>query len=113
MGGRGLDRGGGGEEARQLSVDRDVDDGRALAAQTLTLLIQEAGFDAERCQEVGIAQNNGLAVDLAGGALAGRRVELFDFAQIEISLPAGPHDRVSERMFARALAALRQPQTIA
>ena len=31
--------------------------------------------DAERMQEVCIAENDGLAVDLAGSALAGRRVE--------------------------------------
>ncbi len=74
--------------------------------------LNELGFDAERCQEVRIAKEDGLAVDLAGCALAGRRVERLHLAQIEIALLGGPHDRIGERMFAGALHAGREPQNL-
>ncbi len=70
----------------------------------------DCGIDAERLQEVRIAEHDGLAVDLAGRALAGRRVEFFHLAEIEIALLGRPHDGVGQRMFARPLDARRQPQ---
>ncbi len=68
------------EQPGQLAVDRDVDDGGAVATQAFGLLIQGLAFNTERCQEVGIAQSHGLAADLAGGALTGRGIELFHLA---------------------------------
>ena len=81
-----LHRIGNGEQSRELAVDGDVDHGRAVAAQTLALFVQRLRVDAERLQEVRIAEHDGLAVDLAGRALAGRRVELLHLAEIEIAL---------------------------
>ena len=106
----GFDGIGDGEQPGELSVDRDIDDGGAVAPQTLAFLVERLRFDAERCQEIRVTQEHGLAVDLAGRALAGRRVELFDLAQIEIALFGGAHDRVGERMLAGALDAGGQPQ---
>ena len=97
---RRLDRIGDRKQPGQFSVDRDVDDGGAVAAQAFGLLAQGLGFDTERRQEAGIAEQHGLAADLAGGALAGRRVEFFHLAEIEIFFLRRPHDGVGERMLA-------------
>ena len=109
---RWFDRIGDGEQPGQLAVDGHVDHGRAVAAQALGLGIQRLRVDAERLQENRVTENDGLAFDLAGGALAGRRVELVHPAEIEVALPGRPHDGVSQRMFAGALDAGGQPQEI-
>ena len=75
--------------------------------------MQGRGFDAEGCQEVRIAEVDRPAIDLAGGAFAGRRVELVHIAQINIAFPGGPHDRVGQRMLAGALDARGKPQNLA
>ena len=53
---RSLDGIGDGEQPGEFAVDRDVDHGGAVAAQALGFGIQRPGFDAERCQEVRIAE---------------------------------------------------------
>jgi hypothetical protein len=65
---RRLDGIGDGKQPAQFAVDRDVDDRSAIAAQAFALLVQRLGFDAERGQEVRVAEQDSLAVDLAGRA---------------------------------------------
>src|SRR5207253_2945902 len=91
------------EQSRELSVDRDVDDGGAVSAQAFAVGIEQRRLDTEGCQEIRIAKQNGFAVDLAGDALAGRRIEFVNLAQIETALLGGADDRVRKRMLAGAL----------
>ena len=81
-------------------------------AQPLALLVQRLRVDAERGEKVRIAEHDGLAVDLADRALAGRRVEFLDLAQLEVALLRRPHDRVGQRMLAGALDAGGEPQDL-
>ena len=55
---RRLDRIGDGEQPRQLAVDGDVDHGGAVAAQALALVVQRLRIDAERLQEVRVAEHD-------------------------------------------------------
>ena len=101
---------GDGEQAGQFAVDGDVDDGGAIGAHAFGIGIQRMGIDAERGQELRIAEQNGFAVDLAGRALAGGGVEFLDLAQLQLAFPGGSHDGVGERMFACQLHAGGEPQ---
>ena len=88
------------EQPGQFAVDRHVDHGGAFTPHALALRFQRLCRDTQRRQEVCIAQKDGFAVDLACGALAGRRIEVLDLAQDQLAVIGGADDGVGEGMLA-------------
>ena len=110
---RRLHRVGDGEHSRQLAVDGDEDrQSRRRRADARPARSSDAVSMPSDCRKSALPSTMRLAVDLADRALAGRRVEFLDLAEIEIALLGRPHDGVGQRMLARPLDARGQPQNI-
>src|SRR6185312_16588779 len=100
------------EQPRELAIDRDVDHGRAVAAQPRGIRGERCDVDADLPEIIRVAEYNRLAVQLAGCALAGRRVEPLHRTQLEPALVRLPDDRIRQRMLARSLDARGKLQDV-
>ena len=72
----GLDRIGDADESRRPAIDRDEHHGLALAPEFVGAASQRTGVDAERLQVPQVTDCHRAAIDGAGHALAGYRLEV-------------------------------------
>ena len=108
-----FDRVGDAEQRGDVAVGGEEDHGRAVAAQALGVAVERLRRDAAFGQEFGIAERDGAAVDRAGHALAGRRIEVGDRGERDIARRGGRDDGGGERMLARPFDAAGKTQRLA
>ena len=72
-----------------MPIDTHVDHCRALAAQLICLLIKGAAFDAQRSQEVSVAQCDPVALDGAGHATAYRGIKIGHIGNGDAAIVGG------------------------
>ena len=111
---RGLfDRVGDTEQRGDIAVGGEEDHGRAVVAQPFGVAVELLRPDAAFGEEFGVAERDGAAVDGAGHALAGRRVEVAHGGERDTAPDGCRDDGGGERMFARPFDAAGKAQRLA
>jgi len=90
-----LDRIGDCNQACQLSIDRDEHGGLALIAQVIGLFYEFGFFDSKSPHHCGVAQSHVAPVDASLHALAGNRIEVGGFGNLDAFLLRSRHNSFS------------------
>src|SRR5262249_16319207 len=92
-----------GDDAANLPITGDVDDGCSVLAQPLGFRIQSLRENTKVPQKSRIAERDLTAPNDAHGALSGWGVELRDVGERDAALTGSLDDRTRQRVLARAL----------
>jgi hypothetical protein len=98
-----------GEDAADGIADPDIDRRRTVAAQLIRLPGERRRIDPMLGEKGGAAEHHLPSFDLANRALAGRRVEIGDIGDGDLSFLGSHHDRPRKRML-DAAPRRREPQ---